>query len=145
MASKMCRYLFSKGILLPLQIVVFNQLSMADIRAIADIVLRETAELLQARGIGVRITLELKEKICQDGYDRSYGARPLRREILRVVNDGLCDAILNGSLVEGDVALLDVGPDGSVMLQNRKDLAQEDCNDVVIYPMKSSVEASVEA
>lgn len=127
-----------------LQIVVFEQLGLSDIHKIADIVLRETAQLLHDRGIGVRVTQQLKEKICQDGYDRTYGARPLRREIMRVVNDGLCDAILQGELVSGDVALLDVGPDGTVVLENRRDLAQEGFNDVVVYPMTTSVEANVE-
>lgn len=127
-----------------MQIIVFEQLGLSDIYKIADIVLKETAELLLDRGIGVRVTQQLKEKICRDGYDSTYGARPLRREIMRVVNDGLCDAILQGEIVSGDVALLDVGADGSVVLQNRRDLAQEDFNDVVVYPMTSSVEASVE-
>lgn len=127
------------------EIVVFEPLGLSDIHKIADIILRETAKLMHEQGICVRVTLGLKEKICKDGYDRMYGARPLRREIMRVVNDGLCDAILQGELGPGDIAILDVGPDGEVVLERHSDIPQGDYNDVVVYPIKSSVEASVEA
>lgn len=137
------------------EVVVFDQLSMPDIHKIADIILRETAELLAPRGISLRVTLELKQKICRDGYDKSYGARPLRREIMRVVNDTLSEAILSGEVKEGDIALLDVNAEGQVIMrrgdeiQDLVDLKAGDYNDVVVYPIssqaKSSVQANVEA
>ncbi|GMH41244.1 hypothetical protein BSKO_09154 [Bryopsis sp. KO-2023] len=135
------------------EVVVFDQLSMPDIHKIADIILRETAELLIPRGISLRVTLELKQKICQDGYDKSYGARPLRREIMRVVNDTLSEAILGGEIKEGDVALLDVDSEGEVVMRKGDEIPNHlvvelkngDYNDVVVYPISSgsSVQANV--
>lgn len=130
------------------EVVVFDQLKLGDIHKIADIILQEVADMLKPRGISLRVSLALKHKICEDGFDPAYGARPLRREIMRVVNDTLSDAILHEELGEGSVAFLDVDPQGEVVL--RKELPQmgADYSDVVVYPVStkesSEVQASVE-
>ena len=77
------------------EVVVFENLGLSECHEIANILLNEVArQLLELHGIHLHITLALKESIVKHGYDRSYGARPLRREITRVVDDTLSDAIL---------------------------------------------------
>jgi ATP-dependent Clp protease ATP-binding subunit ClpC len=55
-----------------------------------------------------------KERVVEDGYSPSYGARPLRRAIMRLLEDSLAEAMLSGQIKDGDTAIVDVGDDGQV-------------------------------
>ena len=64
-----------------------------------------------------KITLELTEAarkadLCKAGYDRAYGARPLKRAIQRMVQDKLAMKILDGTVLHGDKVVVDAGRDG---------------------------------
>ncbi|BDA47991.1 ATP-dependent Clp protease ATP-binding subunit ClpA homolog [Coccomyxa sp. Obi] len=96
------------------EIVVFRQLSMHDARIIAELLLNETRQRIALRGIDLQVTAPLMRLICQEGYSQEYGARPLRRAIMRLVDDPLSDAVLGGRLAEGDVACMDVDAAGAV-------------------------------
>lgn len=101
--------------------VVFRQLGEAEVRTIADILLRETAQrMLESRGIHLQVTAATMEQLCKEGYDQAYGARPLRRAITRMVEDVLSDAVLHGRLQEGDVAVIDVEEQGPVVLTDQE-------------------------
>ena len=50
----------------------------------------------------------------QEGYDPSYGARPLRRAIMNLLEDSLAEAMLSGQIGQGDTAVIDVDDDGKV-------------------------------
>ena len=63
---------------------------------------------MAARGLHLEITAALMDRIVGEGYDQEYGARPLRRAIVRLVDDALSDALLHGRLEEGDIAVMDV-------------------------------------
>ena len=90
------------------EVVVFRQLAQEDARAIADLELASTAARVAARGLHLEITAALMDRIVGEGYDQEYGARPLRRAIVRLVDDALSDALLHGRLEEGDIAVMDV-------------------------------------
>ena len=90
------------------EVVVFRQLAQEDARAIADLELASTAARVAARGLHLEITAALMDRIVSEGYDQEYGARPLRRAIVRLVDDALSDALLHGRLEEGDIAVMDV-------------------------------------
>ena len=47
--------------------------------------------------------------MVEDGFNPSYGARPLRRAIMRLIEDCLAERILTGEIKEGDVVIMDVG------------------------------------
>ena len=49
-----------------------------------------------------------------EGFNPTYGARPLRRAIMRLIEDCLAERILVGDIKEGDVVIMDVDPDGSI-------------------------------
>ena len=50
----------------------------------------------------------------EDGFNPSYGARPLRRAIMRLIEDCLAERILTGEIKEGDVVIMDVGELGGI-------------------------------
>ncbi len=58
-----------------------------------------------------------KERVLQEGYNPSYGARPLRRAIMRLLEDSLAEALLSGQITDGDTAIVDVDDDGQVRVK----------------------------
>lgn len=95
-------------------IIVFRQLVKDEIKQIADILLREVSVRLLEKGIALEVTERFKERIIAEGYDPSYGARPLRRAIMRLLEDSLAEAMLLGKIKEGETAIIDVNHDGEV-------------------------------
>jgi len=84
-------------------VIVFRALSREHLRGIVDIQLRKLEVLLRDRKIRVELTEEAKQRIVELGYDPAFGARPLRRAILREVQDPLAEHLLSGSYRSGDV------------------------------------------
>jgi len=96
------------------EIIVFRQLTKDEVKLIADIMLREVSARLLEQGISLEVTERFKDRLVQDGYDPSYGARPLRRVIMRLLEDSLAEAMLSGQVGNGDQAIVDVDADGVV-------------------------------
>ncbi|MEZ4299755.1 MAG: AAA family ATPase [Polyangiaceae bacterium] len=88
-------------------IVVFKALSKDDLRGIVDIQLRRLEKLLSDRDIKIRLTTEAKNRLVDLGYEPSLGARPLRRAIVRELQNPLAEALLAGGYQGG--ATLEVG------------------------------------
>ncbi|MCE1196145.1 ATP-dependent chaperone ClpB [bacterium] len=84
------------------EIVLFERLSEAMIRSIADLRLAELISRLAERSIAVAITPEARDLIAAEGYDRRFGARPLKRAIQSMLENPLAKAILSGQVGEGD-------------------------------------------
>ncbi|MTJ54652.1 ATP-dependent Clp protease ATP-binding subunit [Anabaena sp. UHCC 0253] len=98
-------------------IIVFTQLNKDEVKQIAEIMLRDVATRLKDKDIALEVTEAFKEKVVQEGYDPSYGARPLRRAIVRLLEDSLVEAILSGEITDGDKAIVDVDDDGQVKVR----------------------------
>ena len=64
-------------------------------------------KMLADRKISIELTSAAKEMIFMEGYDRAYGARPLKRSIQRLVQDPLAMKILDGEVLHGDHVLID--------------------------------------
>jgi ATP-dependent Clp protease ATP-binding subunit ClpC len=96
-------------------IIVFRQLSQADIRQIVDIILGEVNERLVDHELIIEATDDAKNWLSEHGYDAEFGARPLRRLIQTEVEDKLSDAVLSGKFKKEDIILLDVDDDGIVL------------------------------
>ncbi|MBE7382845.1 MAG: ATP-dependent Clp protease ATP-binding subunit [Leptolyngbya sp. SIO1E4] len=99
------------------EIIVFRQLTKDEVKQISDILLREVFGRLTEQGISLEVTERFKERLVEEGYNPSYGARPLRRAIMRLLEDTLAEEILSGRLKEGDLAVVDVDDAGKVMIQ----------------------------
>jgi ATP-dependent Clp protease ATP-binding subunit ClpC len=99
------------------EIIVFRQLSKDEVKEISEIMLREVFGRLTEQGITLEVTDRFKDRLVTEGYNPSYGARPLRRAIMRLLEDVLAEQILSGSIKEGDVAVVDVNDEGNVYVR----------------------------
>ncbi len=96
------------------EIIVFRQLNKQEVTQIADIMLKEVFGRLTEKGISLEVSTRFKERLLQEGYNPSYGARPLRRAIMRLLEDSLAEEILSGRIKDGDTAIADVDNDGNI-------------------------------
>ena len=83
-------------------VVVFNTLEKEDIDKIIDIELEKLLLRIQNLGYKLTISKTAKNYIAEKGFDKQYGARPLKRAIQKYVEDLLAEEIINSSLKEGD-------------------------------------------
>jgi ATP-dependent Clp protease ATP-binding subunit ClpB len=92
------------------EIVVFNPLTIRELRAIVDLLLSKTNEKLKEKGILVEFEEDVKTFIINKGYDPVYGARPLRRAIQKYIENPLAEFILREDIEKGEiVAYMDKG------------------------------------
>ncbi|HJR60559.1 MAG TPA: ATP-dependent chaperone ClpB, partial [Vicinamibacterales bacterium] len=89
------------------EIIIFHALSREEMRSIIDIQLRGLARRLEDRKIRIELTDRAKDLLIADGYDPTYGARPLKRTIQRQVLDPLAGHMLQGDFSEGDTVRID--------------------------------------
>jgi ATP-dependent Clp protease ATP-binding subunit ClpC len=99
------------------EIIVFTQLNKDEVKQIAEIMLAEVATRLSEKNITLEVKDRFKERVVQEGYNPSQGARPLRRAIMRLLEDTLAQALLSGQLAAGDTAIVDVDDDGQVTVR----------------------------
>jgi ATP-dependent Clp protease ATP-binding subunit ClpB len=95
-------------------IVVFHPLNEGQLEHIVDLRLNDLRKLLEARRILIELTEAARKAIFRAGYDPTYGARPLKRAIQRMVQDPLALRILNGDVLHGDAVVIDAGADGKL-------------------------------
>nr|CAB3486957.1 unnamed protein product [Digitaria exilis] len=103
------------------EVVVFRPLEKTQMMTILNIILQEVKSRLLALGIGLEITDSMKNLISQQGFDRSYGARPLRRAVTQLVEDVISEAILFGQFKPGDTILMDTDATGKPCLSRLND------------------------
>nr|QCI05386.1 Clp protease ATP binding subunit [Crouania attenuata] len=96
------------------EIIVFRQLTKDEVREIADIMLQEVFERIKQQDIELNVTDRFKSRLVDEGYNPSYGARPLRRAVMRLLEDSLAEEVLSGKIKAGDSAVVDVSDDGEV-------------------------------
>nr|YP_010903153.1 Clp protease ATP binding subunit [Hypnea pseudomusciformis]WCH55207.1 Clp protease ATP binding subunit [Hypnea pseudomusciformis]WCH55606.1 Clp protease ATP binding subunit [Hypnea pseudomusciformis]WCH56800.1 Clp protease ATP binding subunit [Hypnea pseudomusciformis] len=96
------------------EIIVFRQLTKDEVREIADIMLKEVFERIKQQEIELEVTERFKNRLVDEGYNPSYGARPLRRAVMRLLEDSLAEEVLSGKIKAGDSAVVDVTDEGKV-------------------------------
>ncbi len=96
------------------EIIVFRQLNKLEVKEISDIMLKEVFGRLIEKNITLEVTEKFKDRLVEEGYSPSYGARPLRRAIMRLLEDVLAEEILSGRIKDGDTAIIDVNEEGQV-------------------------------
>jgi ATP-dependent Clp protease ATP-binding subunit ClpC len=99
------------------EIIVFRQLSRDEVKEIAEIMLKEVFNRMEEKGIHLSVTDAFKERLVEEGYNPSYGARPLRRAVMRLLEDSLAEEFLSGRIGEGDSAVVDVNSDKQVVIR----------------------------
>jgi ATP-dependent Clp protease ATP-binding subunit ClpB len=88
-------------------IIIFSPLGEAQLTRIVDLQLANVRKMLADRRITIDLTKAAKGMIFMEGYDRAFGARPLKRAIQRMVQDPLAMKILDGEVLHGDYVKVD--------------------------------------
>lgn len=89
-------------------VVVFNALEREDIHRIIDIELNKLYRRIKDIGYDLQLTDKAKDYIAEKGFDKQYGARPLKRAIQKYIEDALAEEIVNSKLEEGDTIHMDL-------------------------------------
>ncbi len=92
------------------EVLIFDRLGKEELAAILEIQLRNLAALLALQGIDLSVSDEAKARLIALGYDPAFGARPLKRVIVRELQDPIAEAILRGHFGAGDE--IAIGADG---------------------------------
>lgn len=93
-------------------IIVFHALQESEIHQIVELLLKQLGKRVKNQmDITLKYDVHVKQFIFDKGYDKKYGARPLRRAIQSQVEDGLAEAILNGEVKSGDIVRVTVRKD----------------------------------
>ena len=108
------------------EIIVFRQLSKNEVKEIAEIMLQEVFARLQDKGIKLSVTDAFKERLVEEGYNPSYGARPLRRAVMRLLEDSLAEEVLSGRIKDGDKALVDIDENKKVTIKISSEESQQE-------------------
>ncbi|HEX9118485.1 MAG TPA: ATP-dependent chaperone ClpB [Anaerolineae bacterium] len=93
-------------------IIVFRALTRSDLVQIVDIQLLRLHRLLDQHGLTLQVTAKAKEFLATQGYDPTYGARPIKRAIQQWVQDPLSMELLQGHFKRGDTVVAEVADDG---------------------------------
>jgi ATP-dependent Clp protease ATP-binding subunit ClpC len=110
-------------------VVVFKSLTTGQIRQIVDLQLQRLSKHLNELQIKIEVTDAARDLLAKEGYDRMYGARPLRRVITSRIEDQLSEELLRGRISRGDTVVVDGSPEGSITFHvgpRREEMASED-------------------
>ncbi|GCE65099.1 ATP-dependent Clp protease ATP-binding subunit [cyanobiont of Ornithocercus magnificus] len=100
------------------EIIVFRQLSRNEVKEIAEIMLREVFIRMQDKGINLTVSNAFKERLVEEGYNPAYGARPLRRAVMRLLEDSLAEEVLSGRIKDGDSAEVGVDENKKIIVRH---------------------------
>jgi ATP-dependent Clp protease ATP-binding subunit ClpC len=89
-------------------VIIFNALEREDIHAIIDIELDKLLNRIADLGYTLNLSEKAKDYIADKGFDKKYGARPLKRAIQKYIEDALAEEIVNSKLSEGDTIEMDL-------------------------------------
>ena len=92
-------------------VVTFKSLTTSQVRQIVDLLLAQLQKHLAEQNVALEVTEAAKDKLAEEGFDKIYGARPLRRTITTRIADALSDNLLRGKFNRGDTVVVDVAPE----------------------------------
>ena len=96
-------------------IVIFNSLEKKNIAKIVEIELEKLFNRVTNLGYNLELTKAAKAFICDKGFDKKYGARPLNRAIQKYIEDLLAEQVVSNKIKEGDAILLDYVKDAETL------------------------------
>jgi len=98
------------------EIIVFRQLTKDEVAQIAEIMLQEVFDRIAKKGIHLEVTEKFKARLIDEGFNPSYGARPLRRAVQRLLEDSLAEEVLSSRITEGDTIVIDADENGKALV-----------------------------
>lgn len=112
------------------EIIVFKSLTKPEVREIAELEYKKTFARCAERGIRLSLTDRFKDKVLDEGFNPVYGARPLRRAIMRLLEDQLAESFLMQDTIEGEYIIIDLDKnDEVVILRQHHDPSSDDGGD----------------
>ena len=115
------------------EIIVFSQLNKQNVREIADIMVAQLCERVLKQGLNLEVTDAVKEKLTDEGYNPIYGARPLRRAIMHLLEDNLAGSFLNTEFKKGSNIIVNLDANGEVeisLTEGTVVVEEEDTSDI---------------
>jgi len=97
-------------------VVIFNPLEREDIHQIIDIELEKLFARIKDLGYDLTLTDNAKDFIADKGFDKKYGARPLKRAIQKYIEDALAEEIVANNVNDGDAILMDLDKDSKIII-----------------------------
>jgi len=97
-------------------VVVFHRLNQENMMEIVDLMLAKVGKQLETQELLFEVTAKAKEKLVAEGFDKIYGARPLRRVIQRLIEDPLSEELLRLKHAPGDAVVIDVDAEGEITM-----------------------------
>jgi ATP-dependent Clp protease ATP-binding subunit ClpB len=104
------------------EVVIFQPLTRDQLAEIVELQLRRLEARLADRGIQIEVTEDAKEFLAEAGWDPTYGARPLKRALQRLVENPLAMRLLEGGIAEGDTVIVDAR-DGELVFEKASAVA----------------------
>lgn len=98
------------------EFIIFQRLSREALRDIVDIRIKELQGRLDGRRMILKVDEEIKDWLCERGYDPKFGARPLNRLIAKEIGNRLADKIIRGEIVSGQTARVSLTEDKSALV-----------------------------
>lgn len=95
--------------------IVFHALTKEQIREIVGLMMKEVADRMAENDVTIEVSETVKDLLAKEGYDEAFGARPLRRAILRLVEDRLSEELLRGTFQPGSEVLLELDDTGNAI------------------------------
>ena len=111
------------------EIIVFRQLTKTEVKEIADIMLRDVFKRTEEKEIHLDVTERFKDRLVDEGFNPAYGARPLRRAIMRLLEDALAEKMLGGVIKAGDSIIMDVDADNNITVMNGSETLSVEISD----------------
>ncbi len=103
------------------EVIVFHALTDVELASIVDLLLAELGRRLAGQDLGLEITPAARSLIAREGHDPTFGARPLKRTIQRLVENPLARALLQGQFKPGDRIVADADPVGGTLVFSTAD------------------------
>jgi len=101
------------------EIIVFNKLTLKEIVKIVEIQLKEVENRLKDKGIEVEFTDDVKELLAKEGFDITFGARPLKRVIQQRIYNLISKEILEGKIRENSKIVIDIDSKNNIVVRNK--------------------------
>ncbi|KAL4295040.1 hypothetical protein HN51_045919 [Arachis hypogaea] len=103
------------------EVVVFQPLEKSQLLEILNLLVQDIKKRVMLLGIDLKVSEAVKDLVCQEGYNPTYGARPLKRAITSIIEDPLSEAFLVGQFKQGDTVLIDLDANGNPFVTNQLD------------------------
>jgi ATP-dependent Clp protease ATP-binding subunit ClpC len=97
-------------------VVTFKSLTTEQVRQIVDLLLAQVSKRLTEQDVHLEVTMAAKDWLAKEGFDRTYGARPLRRVITTRIEDPLSEQLLQRKFTKGDTILVDADENGVTLI-----------------------------